>query len=289
MTDEKEIQEEMAQLKGLQNLVRAYEEIASTRMKKERDSVLKNRIFLREINVIFEEVRKYYAHEARKLAKKRGVEGKEKITFLAHNGKTVVVYLSANTGLFGDIIHKTFNKFLDEVRTTECEASIVGRYGLTLFQAEEPDRPYTYFDLSDDKVNSEDLDKVIRHIVQYEAIHVYYGEFLNVVSQKPNQLTISAEISLEGEEAKDVRIPYIFEPSLENLLKFFETEIFASLFDQTARENQLAKFASRVMAMTKADDNILDRLETLKFERLRTKHKIKNRKQLNSMASIIMR
>lgn len=288
MTEEKEILEEISQLKGLQNLVRAYEEIASTRMKKERDSVLKNRIFLREINVIFEQVRKYYAQEVRKLAKKRGVEGKEKITFLAHNGKTVIVYLSANTGLFGDIIHKTFDEFLKDVRTTECEVTIVGRYGLALFQAEEPDRPYTYFDLSDDKVVSENIDKVIRHIVQYEAINVYYGEFLNVVSQKPNELTISAEISLEGGE-KEIKIPYIFEPSLENLLKFFETEIFASLFDQTARENQLAKFASRVMAMNQADDNIIERLNKLSFERLRTAHKVKNRKQLNSMASIIMR
>ena len=36
----------------------------------------------------------------------------------------------------------------------------------------------------------------------------------------------------------------------------FETQIFASLFDQSIRESQLAKFASRILAMDRAEQNI---------------------------------
>ena len=255
-------------------------------MKKTRDSVLKSRYFLKEINGIFEQVKLSYAREARMLAKKRGIVGQEKITFLAHNGKTVAVWISANTGLYGSIVQETFDVFMKEVKKGKSEATIIGRYGLAQFLAEAPNVPYSYFDLPDSGVSSKDLDKIIRHIVQYEAIHVYYGEFINVVTQKPNIFTVTAEISLKDAPRKTER-PYIFEPTLESILMFFETEIFASLFDQTVREGQLAKFASRVMAMNQADENIADQLDDLRFEKMRISHRIANRKQLNSITSLL--
>lgn len=284
MPDKKEIDAEIGQLSALSSLVRAYEEIASLRMKKTRDSVLKNRQFLAEINDIFEQVRMSFARRVNELARKKGKPGKEKITFLAHNGKTVTVFLSANTGLYGDIVQNTFELFLKEVRQGRSEVTIIGRHGLGLFLAEEPDRPYTYFDLPDYGISSSDLDEIIKHIVQYEEIHVYYGQFINVISQRPDTLTISAEISLKGEQ-KESKILYIYEPTLENILMFFETEIFASLFEQSVREGQLAKFASRVMAMDRADINVKNKLNELKFEKMRVLHRAANRKQLNSLSS----
>ena len=70
---------------------------------------------------------------------------------------------------------------------------------------------------------------------------------------------------------------------------FFETEIFASLFDQVVREGQLAKFASRVMAMNKADGNIIEKLKQLRIEKLKISHKVTNRKQLNSLSGLFLR
>ena len=280
------IDSELTQLRALQTLVRVYEEIASFRMKRIRQSVLKNREFLKEINGVFEEVRLSYAREVRDLARKKGKPGAEKITFLAHNGKTVAILLSANTGLYGDIVKKTFDLFLSEVVGGKVEATIVGRHGLSLFLAEDTGIPYTYFDLPDSSVTPEDLDKIVGHIVQYEEIHVYYGEFLNVIKQDPAELTISAEISLKDQPGK-ARVKYIFEPNLKKILSFFETEIFASLFEQAVREGQLAKFASRVMAMNRAEENINEELKDLVLEKLRVTHQVSNRKQLNSLASTL--
>lgn len=284
MADKQEIENEITQIGTLSSLVRAYEEIASLRMKRTRDSVLANRRFLAELNDVFEQVRVSFARRVNELAKQKGKPGREKITFLAHNGKTVTVFLSANTGLYGEIVQKVFELFMKEVKEEKNEITIVGKQGLSLFLSEEPEHPYTYFDLPDNKVTSSELDEIIKHIVQYEEIHVYYGEFLNVVQQNPNKLTVSAEISLKGEEKKQQTL-YIFEPSLENILTFFETEIFASLFEQSVRESQLAKFASRVMAMDRADVNIKKKLTSLKFEKLKVLHSVANRRQLNSMST----
>jgi F-type H+-transporting ATPase subunit gamma len=288
MTDEKTIKEEMGQLEVLRNLVRAYEEIASFRMKKTRDSVLYNRAYQDSINAIFEEVRTSYIKQARALLKKRGGKKASKLTFLAHNGKTVAVFLSANTGLYGEIVKKTFDAFIEEIRLKNSESTIVGRHGLSLFLSTMPNKPYTYFELPDTSVSSDDLAKIIRHIVQYEEIHVYYGKFYSVIKQEPENFTISAEISLkQGDEKTTVKQSYIFEPSLEEILMFFETEIFASMFEQTVRESQLAKYASRVLAMDRADVNIKNRLTNLNMSRLRSRHSISSKKQLNSLTGVL--
>ena len=82
---------------------------------------------------------------------------------------------------------------------------------------------------------------------------------------------------------------YIFEPSLEKILMFFETEIFASLFEQSVSESELAKSASRVLAMDKAAANVRKYLENLRMEKLVMQHKVINKRQLNSLSSILMR
>jgi len=286
MWDERKIKEEISELSSLQDLVRSYEEIASIRMKKTRDSVLKNRRFLKEIRVIFEEVRASYARQVKALASKRGKGRNQNVTFLSHNGKTVAVLLSANTGLYGDIIPRTFQKFMEEVKLGISEVTIVGKYGLFLLNSVAPNVPFTFFELPDFAFSRGEVDAIVRHIVQYEEIHVYFGEFQSVIKQEPNEFSISAEISLEKKGTEN-KISYIFEPSLEEILKFFETAIFASLFDQTISEGQLAKFASRFMAMEKSDENIRKSLSNLQIEKLRVSHSTLARKQLNSQIGVL--
>lgn len=291
MAYEKDLKDEIYELNSLRSLVEAYEEIASVRMKKTRDTVLKNRQFVNEINNIFEEVRSSFAKEYNALLRKKALLGKkgktgDKVTLLSHNGKTVSVFLSANTGLYGDIVKKTFDLFIEEVRNSDSEVTIVGRQGLTLLNAEEPDRPYTYFELSDHELRAHELDEIIKHIVQYEVINVYYGSFENVVRQNPKMLRVSAEIDLT-ESKKESKASYLFEPELEKILVFFETQMFASLFDQTVREGQLAKYASRVMAMDKAFENIQEGLGKLRLQKLRVAHRRMNKKQLNMLSSVL--
>ena len=283
----KKIVNQIKDLKGFKSLITAYEEIASTRMKKTRDSVLYNRAYMSAIEEIFEEVRTTYAREAHALAKRRG-RAEQKLTCLAHNGRAVAVFLSANTGLYGEIIHRTYQEFVKEIATGNVEATIAGRYGLSLFINSFPDKPYTFFDLPDAEVKSTDLSQIIRHIVQYEEIHIYYGKFVSVIKQEPTKWVVSAEISLDMEDGKKPKTSYIFEPSLEEILIFFETELFASLLEQSVNESQLAKYASRVVAMNRADKNIDSTLKNLEMVRLRINHHELNKKQVNSLSSAIM-
>ncbi|OGV90334.1 hypothetical protein A2783_04200 [Microgenomates group bacterium RIFCSPHIGHO2_01_FULL_45_11] len=284
MAQPHQLTEEIDELHSLKQLIASYEEIASIRMRRTRESVLKNREFLREISAVFDEVRSSYADQIARLSRRRF--GKNKVTFLAHNGKKVAVLLSAQTGLYGEIVSRSFNQFAQEVREGKSEVTIVGRHGLNLFVSEFPNHLYTFFELPDFGVSAEQLNEVVHHVVQYDEIHAYYGEFVSVVTQQPKKLTITAEISLEGSLVGH-KVSYVFEPSLEKILMFFETEIFASLFNHTVKESQLAKFASRVLALDQADEKMQNRLKKLQFEHTRAVHWDLNKKQLNLLPAIL--
>ena len=52
-------------------------------------------------------------------------------------------------------------------------------------------------------------------------------------------------------------------------MEFFEAEIFASLFEQTIFESQLAKFASRMTSLELRVENIRDILKKINLEKKR--------------------
>ena len=270
---------------NIKNL-QALGEIASIRMKKIRDTVLRNRIYQEEVNGIFEKVRKWYSRETFALAKNRGKS--KQITFIPHNGKNVAVLMSANTGLYGSIVPDTYRMFIKEARETQSEITIIGKYGFQLFLSENIGKPYTYFDYPDFGDDNDKLYEIIKHIVQYEQIHVFYGKFRNIISQESTMLSVSAKIELsdEGDDGKKKEY-YIFEPTLEKILIFFETQIFSSLFQQSMKESQLSKFASRFVAMDKASTNTETEMNKLEFDKNRIMHNNFNKKQLNVVAGLM--
>lgn len=283
----KDIEVEIGQVDSLHELVEIYGQIASVRMKKIRDSVLRNREYLTSINSIFKDTLNAYSHKLSLFSAgtKRDVSN---VTFLAHNGKTVSTFISANTGFYGEVVQKVYNDFLRDVRKNpDFEITIVGRLGRNLFVQSEPKRAFTYFDLPDYGMDKEKLSWIVRHLVQYEEIKVYYGSYKSVVAQIPSVFEISAGTKIDEKMTKFDEEGFIFEPSIEEILMFFETEIFASLFIQSVRESQLAKLASRIVAMDKANENIKEWVKDLKFDKLRIQHRDQGKKQTNMLSSIL--
>lgn len=281
-----DIKENIRNITALGDLINAYEEIASIRMKKIRDLVLRNRVYQDEVNSIFERVRKSYSSDVYALAKNRGIA--KQITFIPHNGKNVSVLMSANTGLYGSIIPDTYRMFMKEARETKSELTVIGKYGLQLFLSENIGKPYTYFDFPDYGEDKDKMYEIIKHIVQYEQIHVYYGKFKNIIYQESTMLSVSAKIELtEEKEIPKKREYYIFEPTLEKILIYFETQIFSSLFQQAMKESQLSKYSSRFVAMDKASTNTRTEMKKLEFEKNRIIHNNFNKKQLNVVAGLV--
>ncbi len=286
MSHQQEFKDEALQLEILQTITNVYAQIASLWMTKATQSVLTSRDYLFEVHQVFLRVFSSYVEEVQSLARKKRAFKNGKITFLAHNGKKVAVLLSANTGFYGDIIRKTFDMFIKEVREHNYEAVIVGKQGLSFFLSEEPDRPHTFFDFPDGRIDQQQVIALIRHLVQYEEIRVYHGRFQNFLVQEPVVFSISADPYSELESQHEKPKKYIFEPNIESILIFFEKQIFGSVFEQTVRESQLAKFASRLMVMDRAGENIKNKLKIIFDEERKMTHRKNNRKQQTMFASM---
>jgi ATP synthase F1 gamma subunit len=286
MKNLKATNQEIVSLHDVHDLVTAYQEIAANEMQSIRAEVLKKRAFLTDINTLFAEVLSSYKHEIIKLAQKNKTADPNSLSVLKRNGKTAFVFLSANTGLYGDIIRKTFDLFMMDLKATSPtpDVVIIGELGKGLFEAISK-TPYTYFAFSDQTVDTDTLTKCVAFLLQYETIYVYHGKFESVITQTPMRINVSGNFDTTEQTEAVVEKRYFFEPSLEKIVAYFESEIFATLVEQTLHESALAKFASRMVALEQAVDNVKGRVHQKEQEALRLKHYLANKKQQNSISS----
>ncbi|HUQ84929.1 MAG TPA: F0F1 ATP synthase subunit gamma [Candidatus Limnocylindrales bacterium] len=294
MAQKNTIIEELAALNSIKDLAESYEEIAVTKMQKIRDKVLKTRDFLTGLSDVFVDLKSSHEYEIKELMAKRKKGDKSISPLLQSNGKTLLVYLSSNGRLYGSVTQKTFKLLLQDLRNPKegeiTDLVIIGKAGKEMYEGASVSKPFEYFDIPDASVGVEHIKQVMEKFLQYDSVHVYYGKFGNVVNQDPISTSISGEDIFEAEVKSAVKREdkFIFEPILEKIFHFFETEIMANLFSQTLLENQLARHASRVNAMEEALVHIEDETKKLLRQKTRIKHLMQNKKQLETMSGLIL-
>jgi F-type H+-transporting ATPase subunit gamma len=284
MISKKAIINELDRLESIKTLVESYQEITATRMRKIRSSVLNTRQFLEGVNAIFNQVKKSYKNEVDALMKKS--KGKNKDTFLIKNGRKVTVLISANSGLYGDIVRKSFLSFAEEVRKEKTDMVIIGKQGKFLFNNSDLKGNPVLFDLPDNHLDQQAVAKIVKYILNYETIIVCYGRFLSVIKQEPTRIVISGRSNETTEKTQDESVKYLFEPSIQRILQFFETEIFASLFEETVNESHLAKFASRLITLDEAVENVKKSLKQTQYQKRVLFHRAVNKKQLEAISGV---
>lgn len=285
MVTKKEIIKEKDLLVTLKTIMETYEEIAATRMARIRSSVLGSRDFLLEINAIFQQIKSSYKSQVRLVMQQKKIKDPSKLTFIRRNGKTLYVFIAANTGLYGEIIRKTYDLFVDTLKKEPGDVAIIGKLGLKIFKIDKIAAPLTYFDCPDEKIDDETLKKIVEHVIKYEKILVFYEQFNNVINQSPTATSISGDL-LPWEKQDTAPVKYFFEPSLEKIMEFFEKEIFISILQQTIFESELAKFASRMVSLDLASENTKNRLLQISLQRNRIKHQESNKRQLEKLTGM---
>ena len=312
MQHKKLIQSEIEFNKTFRYITQAYEEIAVLKMRKVRASVLSTREYLSHLTEVFFDLKKA-KEKQNQLAKLKSSSkdntDKEKKTLINAEAdkkntsdkitRKVSVLLSANTTLYGDLIGRIFQLFLKNIKKDNSDLIIVGRVGKRMYDQQENKKPYVYFEIPDVGITLEELKPVIFHLVKYQKIQVYYGKFESIVTQKEISSNISGDnpyLFKDKEEKlantdlkKDLNNPnfqYLFEPDLDNILAFFEDLIASSLFRQTVHETQLARWASRILSMEKAQTNIDMAIKKLYFSRTKIIKQNENQKQLNRLAGL---
>jgi F0F1-type ATP synthase gamma subunit len=106
---------------------------------------------------------------------------------------------------------------------------------------------------------------------------------MSVLNQISAKTDITGGINL-GQKVQKSAKRYLFEPTPEKVLEFFEAEIIGALFNQTILEHQLARFAARMVAMDQATENANEELKKITRNLRQLRRRILNRKQLEIFA-----
>jgi F-type H+-transporting ATPase subunit gamma len=274
------LKDDIAINKDFELLTRSYQQHAVGQINFARYSVLYAREFSKDLAEIFANVR--YSYKSLDLQK-----GIDKI--IKKNGKDIWILLSANNKLYGDIVIKSFRLFQERLKTADLkkvDLVIIGRQGKKMMHEAGIKVPYEYLELPDTNVAVEYLKKICAKLIYYENVYVFYGRFNNLVSQTPVQVALSGEMPLDDptDKISKNRRKFLFEPSMEEILSFFENQILSLLLNQTVQEAQLARYASRITAMESAQNNIQTQLGTLTRAESRIKAMEINKKQSELLA-----
>lgn len=278
MISKKEAEENIIRLQDFKTLIQTYEEIAANRMSKNRSMVLASRYFAEGLVSIYQELKTSYQAQVMHLMQQKDIKKLNNLSLIKRNGKTICLLLSSNTGLYGDIIPKVTGHFLSFARKVPCDIAVIGKLGRQLVEDSRLGKKPYFFDLPDISPSQEQLDKLAKFLINYEKIYIFYGKFESIGVQRPTILDVSGE-NLEQSGSKGPHVQYLFEPSLEQVMVFFEEQIFSAIIEQAFKESELAKFASRMITLDAALENASDALKKAELEKRILIHRANNKKQ----------
>lgn len=278
MSSPKELREDQEAISSIKIITSVYQETASFRMNQLRDRVGKTREFLDGVSAVYNHAKTAYIAYILSQPFKRGRKKPLDLSVIRRNGKKINVLLSANEHLYGTLILDVGGYYVNDLKQEKSEAAVIGSFGKYLMSNERLDTKITYFDLDDDKPEGLEIKKIIDYLSKYEQVVVYHGQMISVLNQISAKTDVTGGIKM-GQEAQKSAKRYLFEPSPEKVLEFFEFEIIGALFNQTILEHQLARFAARMVAMDQATENANEELKKIARNLRQLQRRILNRKQ----------
>lgn len=268
----KKIKENLKVVSNIGTITRIYQEIANLRMNKIRQRVLNNREFIEELSQVYTLAKKAYLAQFKK-RKPRKKEG----AFLKTKRK-VVVFLSGNERFYGTLILDIWRELLNYLAEKKADLAVVGRMGKYLAERSGFGHKMFYFELDDDNPETGRIKGIIEFIKDYEEIIVFHGRFQTIFSQEVVQSNISGGVTPEKELA-EVK-SYLFEPTPETVLEFFETELMSAFFNQAILEHRLSRYATRMVAMYQATERAREEKRKLEIEEKKLERQLFNKKQI---------
>ena len=203
------------------------------------------------------------------------------------------ILITANEGLFGDIIEHTFRLFLAYISTHTTDVFVVGTMGKQMMHDFAPTTPYSSIALSDTHIDEATFTKTFTMLFPYRTVNIFYGKFQSIATQQAVMSTITGDMGTESIKVPQARstkqLMYLYEPSLEAVAGLFGREINASVFSQILQESQLAKHASRMMHLDAAIQRMDETLGSLAKQKRSSLKKIAERKQQSRLAGLFAR
>ncbi|KPJ73621.1 hypothetical protein AMJ48_00070 [Parcubacteria bacterium DG_74_1] len=275
----KEIKENLKTIINIEAVTKTYQEIANLRMNKIRQEVLGNRELIDELSRIYTLAKKVYAAQSQN---KKTTKARE--ASIKHKRQRVIVFLSCNERFHGTLILDIWKEIFNFLTENKADLAVVGRIGKYLAERGRLGHKMFYFELDDDEPEKERIKGIIEFIKNYREIIIFHGRFQTILFQKVVQSDISGG-TIQEKELGEIK-NYLFEPSPEAVLDFFETELISAFFNQTILEHRLSRYATRMIAMYQATRSAKEKRRELEIEQKKLIRQLLNKKQVEMFSGL---
>ena len=304
MLSVKQINESINQGRSLKFLAQSYSEFSATKLKRIRFGIERNRSFLNELALIYatiklvsmaREVKKAYALSSTTDTHMRVfLRGgtvfpfpfQKKTPGKKEEKTTINILLTSNYRFYGNLERNLIDFFLKNSIRFQAPTIVIGRTGFEFLKVLGFSTQKTFLFKSDLPKN-EELKALVAEITAFDRVLVYHSRFQSVLKQTPFIKDIK-EAQFEVSIPKKP-VDYIFEPEIDKMLAFFDTQISTILLEQTFLESELARTAARLISMSNAEDNANDFLSDQNVQLAGAKRTLFNAKLLESIASVLAR
>ncbi len=280
-----EIKDKMVVVNSVGGFANALQQIATMRMMTLRDRVVASKRFvdaatelLRELTLYKEIIYQQEINPELKNKKKKKeatpIQNEEKI-------KKALILITSNQGLCGKFNAEIFRHFENEVlpKNPDADIFIIGKKGQEHYikNAKYHYKFYPY--LLGDDFTSQDLLRLVDMFPYYDRIMMTYSRYINTANREVMQTMLVVAPSRNQVEADPKeKIKFIFEPSLDQLIKDISSQLRAATFQQQILDSRLAQFSAQMMGMQAATENAKVLLEDLKLEYNKQRRKLIDKK-----------
>lgn len=285
-----ETKEKMAVVKSVGGFANALQQIAAMRMVSLRDKVLSSKRFvdeateiLRELNYYSELVYKNEYNKANKRAFKRSKSG------LVESPRRALVVVTSNQGLCGKYNAEVFKKLESKIFEAQKDSDIfiIGKKGQEHYLTNKKYQ-YKFYPYSlPDEFTATDLLRLVSMFPYYSEIMMVYSRYVNTVTRDVVEtLLVTPPVPpKKPDEQKDKKgknkaeeVKFIFEPSIEELIKDVSGKLRAATFQQQVYDSRLAQFSAQMVGMQAASENAKVLTQDLQHEYNKIRRKMIDKK-----------
>lgn len=274
----KEIKAQIEEAQSLKQITQAFTQISSSKLKRIRAGVERNRDFFKDLSYIYGLI--------------NIIRTRRKIPQPAKNGRTLSIMLTSNERFYGRVTGDLIEFFLIQISKIRCEKLVIGKSGVESLKSLNYALKYSPFIMHSDFPSNEEFLKLSGVVAQYSKVLVFYSSFESVLVQTPiiADITLSeAEVNKQSQVSEKAVSQYnnfIIEPEIQTIANFFDSQIKILLLESAFLESELARTASRLITMDSAQNEAEKYLSVQQLALLSAQRSIQNARILETIAAM---
>lgn len=254
----REIRRRIRSVNSIQQITRAMEMVAVSRLKRAEETLRSARPYAEKIQELMQSLAPSLPRIEHPLLAKR-----EPL-------RIAVVLITSDKGLCGAFnanINQYARRFIEQSGDKEVRLFLIGKKGYDVFSRRSYSIEYYLPQVSRD-ISPQEVKEISNSFIQgfekglYDEVYLFYTQFRTAMHTIPTQEKLLPIESPEAESPQGAAEP-IFEPSAEEIInellpRYIEAQVYKGLVESSASEQ-----GSRMVSMKNATDNAEEMIRTL--------------------------